>query len=183
MDVVALDIPDVKILKPRKFADARGFLSETFNRAALAEHGLPTDYYQENHSLSADAGTVRGLHFQIPPVAQGKLVRVLKGAILDVAVDLRRDSPTVGRHVKAVISAADWTQIYVPPGFAHGFCTLEPDTEVLYKLTDRYSPPHERGVAWDDPALDIEWPVAPERAVLSERDRRHPPLAASDFFF
>lgn len=183
MEIVALSIPEVKLLRPRKFADARGFLSETYNRDVLARAGLPGDFVQENHSLSVAAGTVRGLHFQIPPMAQDKLVRVLRGAIIDVAVDLRRDSPSFGRHVAVRLDAADWTQLFIPTGFAHGFCTLEPDTEVLYKMTNLYSPAHERGVAWDDPALGVDWPVAPEQAVLSERDLVHPRLAALDAFF
>ena len=134
---------------------------------------------QDNQSLSRAAGTVRGLHFQIAPVAQGKLVRVLRGAIFDVVVDIRRDAPGFGRFASAVLSAENGLQLYVPAGFAHGFCTLEPDSEVFYKVTAPYSPAHERGILWCDPALAIPWPVAPERAVLSDRDRAHPLLAAA----
>lgn len=183
MDVVATNIPDVKILTPRKFGDARGFFSETYNRQTLAAAGLHLDFVQDNMAYSRDRGVVRGLHFQVPPFAQDKLVRVARGAILDVAVDIRKGSPTFGRHVSVVISAEKWNQILVPIGFAHGYCTLEPDTEVQYKVTNFYSPAHERGVLWNDPALRIEWPVAPGEALLSDKDVRNPCLSAlSDFF-
>lgn len=177
MQVVATSIPDVKLITPRKFGDHRGFLSETWNRRALAEQGLAFDFVQDNHSMSAAVGTVRGLHFQIPPFAVAKLVRVARGAIYDVAVDLRRGSPSFGRHVGVRLSAEAWNQLLVPVGFAHGFCTLEPDTEVLYKVTDYYAPAHDRGLRWDDPALAIAWPVAPAQATLSDRDRAWPALA------
>lgn len=177
MDIVALGIPDVKLIRTRKFGDHRGFFSETYNKQAFEAAGLIYDFVQDNHSLSAEVGTVRGLHFQLPPFAQDKLVRVVRGAILDVAVDIRRNSPTFGRHVGAVISASEWNQILVPVGFAHGFCTLEPDTEVLYKVTNFYSPEHDRGLLWNDPDLKIDWPVAADRAQLSDKDRRHPRLA------
>ena len=132
---------------------------------------------QDNHSLSKPAGVVRGLHFQLPPFAQGKLVRVLRGAVFDVAVDLRPGSPTWGRHAATTLSADNWAQLWIPPGFAHGFATLEPDTEIAYKVTADHSAAHDRGLAWDDPALGIAWPVAPEAAVLSPKDRTHPRLA------
>ncbi|WP_298380459.1 dTDP-4-dehydrorhamnose 3,5-epimerase [Azospirillum sp.] len=177
MDVVSLDIPDIKIIRPRKFGDHRGFFSETYNKQTFLAAGIDLEFVQDNQSLSADVGTLRGLHFQTPPFAQDKLVRVVRGAILDVAVDIRRGSPTFGRHVKAVISAAEWNQILVPIGFAHGFCTLEPDTEVIYKVTNYYSPAHDRGLAWDDPDLGIDWPLPPGGAVLSDKDRTHPRLA------
>ncbi len=178
MDVTPLaDLPDVLILKPRKFGDARGFFSETYNRKALAAAGLDVAFVQDNHSLSAAPGTLRGLHYQAPPFDQGKLVRVVRGAILDVAVDIRHGSPTFGRHVSAVISADEWNQIYVPSGFAHGFVTLVPDTEVIYKVTNFYSGPHDRGIIWNDPALAIDWGVSAEEAVLSDKDRLHPRLA------
>lgn len=170
-------IPDVKLIVPARHADDRGFLSEVYARDAFREAGLDVDFVQENHSFSTRRGTVRGLHFQRPPHAQGKLVRVSRGAILDVAVDLRAGSPTFGRHVAEIISAEAWNQIYVPAGFAHGFCTLEPDTEVIYKLTDVYAPECEGGLLWNDPALGIAWPVGPDEAILSPRDRNHPTLA------
>lgn len=177
MDIVELDIPEVKIIRPKKFGDHRGFFSETYSKRGFAAAGLEMDFVQDNHSLSAEVGTVRGLHFQLPPFAQDKLVRVVRGAILDVAVDIRRGSPTYGRHVSAVVSAAEWNQILVPVGFAHGFCTLEPDTEVIYKVTNFYSPEHDRGLLWNDPDLGIDWPVTVEQARLSDKDRIHPRLA------
>ena len=177
MDVTRLAIPEILILKPAKHGDERGFFSETYSRNALAKAGIALEFVQDNHAYSAQPGTVRGLHFQIPPRAQAKLIRVVRGAIFDVALDLRRNSPTYGRHVSAIISARDWNQILIPAGFAHGLCTLEPDTEVLYKVTDHYAPDCDRGVLWNDPALAIEWPVDPARAVVSGRDRQHPTLA------
>ena len=178
MDVLPAEIPDVLILRPARHGDARGFFSETWNRAAFAEAGLDLDFVQDNHAYSADAGTLRGLHFQIPPAAQAKLVSCPRGAIYDVAVDLRRASPSFGRHVGVVVSAAAWNQILVPVGFAHGYCTLEPHTVVVYKVTAPYAPERERGLRWDDPALGIAWPVEAGRAILSDRDRKWPPLAA-----
>jgi len=177
MQIDALEIPDVKRIVPRIFRDDRGFFSETFSERALAAAGIPGPFVQDNHSLSRASGVVRGLHFQVPPRAQGKLVRVTRGAILDVAVDIRHGSPTFGRHVTSVLSAENWAQLWVPVGFAHGFCTLEPDTEVQYKVTDYYAPECDRSVRWNDPALAIAWPVAPEAAVLSEKDRKAPLLA------
>lgn len=172
MEVVALDIPDVKIIKPEKIADNRGFFSETYNKQALARAGVALAFVQDNHTLSVPRGVVRGLHFQIPPCSQDKLVRVVHGAIFDVALDLRHGSPTYGRHVSAIVSAGAWNQILVPTGFAHGFCTLEPNTEVIYKVTNYYSPEHDRGVYWNDPALGIEWPVRESEAIVSDRDRK-----------
>jgi dTDP-4-dehydrorhamnose 3,5-epimerase len=177
VEVTSLAIPAVKILRPRKFGDHRGFFSETYNRRALAEAGIDLDFVQDNHSFSAQPGTLRGLHFQTAPFAQDKLVRVVRGSILDVAVDLRHGSPTYGQHVRAVISAADWNQILVPVGFAHGVLTLEPDTELIYKVSNYYSPEHDKGLLWDDPALGIEWPVSKSEVVLSDKDRVQPRLA------
>ncbi len=177
MEVTSLAIPAVKILRPRKFGDHRGFFSETYNRRALAAAGIELDFVQDNHSFSAQSGTLRGLHFQTGPFAQDKLVRVVRGSILDVAVDLRHGSPTFGQHVRAVISAADWNQILVPVGFAHGVLTLEPDTELIYKVTNYYSPEHDKGLLWNDPALGIEWPVSESEVVLSDKDRVQPQLA------
>ncbi|MBK3732885.1 dTDP-4-dehydrorhamnose 3,5-epimerase [Azospirillum brasilense] len=177
MDVISLAIPDVKIIRPKKFGDSRGFFSETYSKKAFEAAGLHYDFVQDNQSLSAEVGTVRGLHFQLAPFAQDKLVRVVKGAILDVAVDIRKGSPTYGQHVSAVISAEEWNQILVPIGFAHGFCTLEPDTEVIYKVTNFYSAEHDRGLLWNDPDLGIDWPVAADKALLSDKDRKQPRLA------
>jgi dTDP-4-dehydrorhamnose 3,5-epimerase len=183
MIVEALAIPDVKLIRPAKHGDARGFFSETYNRRALSGAGVTAEFVQDNHSLSAQAGVVRGLHFQIPPRAQGKLVRVTRGAVFDVAVDIRRGSPTFGQHVSAVLSAENWAQLWIPAGFAHGFSTLEPDTEFVYKVTDYYAPECDRGLAWDDTFLGIPWPVEPSAAILSDKDRAHPRLAALPPYF
>lgn len=183
MDVISLDIPDVKIITPKKFGDHRGFFSETYNREAFLAAGLDYTFVQDSHSWSAEAGTVRGLHFQRPPCAQDKLIRVIRGAVFDVAVDLRRSAPSYGRHVSVVLSAAAWNQILIPAGFAHGFCTLEPDTEVLYKMSRVYAPDHEQGLSWNDPVLGIAWPAVAGQAVLSDRDRRQPRLAELEAWF
>ena len=172
-----LAIPDVRVFIPRKFGDHRGFFSEVYNRRTLSEAGVDTEFVQDNHSLSADRGTVRGLHFQTPPHAQDKLVRVVRGSVFDVAVDLRRSAPTYGRHVSVVLSAEAWNQILVPVGFAHGFMTLESDTEVVYKVSDYYAPDHDEGLRWNDPALGIRWPIAEDEAVLSDKDRNQPGFA------
>ena len=177
MNVTPLSIPDVKILEPARFGDQRGFLSETYNRRMLAERGIELEFVQDNHSLSGPKGTIRELHYQSPPFAQDKLIWVVHGSILDVAVDLRRNSPSYGKHVAAVINAKAWNQILVPIGFAHGFCTLEADTEIIYKVTNYYSPEHDLGVLWNDPELGIEWPVSAETCVLSPKDRRLPRLS------
>lgn len=172
-------IPDVLLIEPARHGDARGFFSEVWKRSALAAAGLAADFVQDNHSLSRDAGVLRGLHFQRPPHAQGKLVRVARGRILDVVVDIREGSPSFGRHVTAELSAANWRQIWVPRGFAHGFLTLEPDTEVLYKVDAEYHAASDGGIAWDDPALGIPWPLPPGGPILSEKDRAAPRLAAA----
>src|SRR5438552_1518227 len=184
MDVIPTEIPAIKILCPKRHGDHRGFLSEVFHRKIFAELlGGVIDFVQDNHSLSADKGVLRVLHYQIQPMAQAKLVRVIHGAILDVAVDIRRGSPTFGQHVSAILSSENWRQIFVPIGFAHGFVTLEPNTEVLYKVTNYYSPSHERGIRWNDPKLAIDWGVGAADAVLSSRDREHPMLSdAKDLF-
>ena len=176
MDLEQTAIPDVVVVTPRRFGDDRGFFSEVYKAPTFDAAFGPKIFVQDNQSLSAQPGTVRGLHFQTEPHAQGKLVRVIRGSVLDVAVDLRRSSPTFGRHVAVELSAANWKQLWIPPGFAHGFCTLEPDTEVLYKVTSLYAPTHDFGLAFDDPALGIAWPVAPGDAVLSDKDRKHPRL-------
>lgn len=176
MKVTPLSIPDVKILEPERFGDERGFFSETYNRRTWAKCGIELEFVQDNHSLSRPKGTIRGLHYQSPPFAQDKLVRVIRGSILDVAVDLRQGSPTYGKHVAAVISAQAWNQILVPIGFAHGFCTLEADTELVYKVTNYYSLEHDLGLLWKDPDLGIKWPVSEEGSVLSPKDRGLPRL-------
>jgi dTDP-4-dehydrorhamnose 3,5-epimerase len=161
----------VVIIVPKVFGDARGFLMETYKRSEFEAAGLPVTLVQENHSQSA-AGTLRGLHYQREPKAQGKLVRVVRGEVFDVAVDIREGSPTVGRWVGVTLSAENRKSIYIPPGFAHGFCVTSPEAEVIYKTTEEYAPELEFGIRWDDPALGIAWPVA--SPTLSERDRLWP---------
>ncbi len=177
------EIADVKIIRADKLADRRGFLSEVYVRRAFVDHGLDFDFVQDNLVFSADPATLRGLHFQSPPFAQAKLVRVTHGRLLDVAVDLRKSSPTFGRHSAIELSAENWRQILIPVGFAHGYLTLEPDTEILYKVTNYYAPEHDRGLAWDDPALGINWGIDAERAILSDKDRKHPRLADLPGYF
>jgi dTDP-4-dehydrorhamnose 3,5-epimerase len=176
MEIEPLAIADVKLIRPRRHGDARGFFAETFKASAFAAAGLPTRFPQDNHAASAEAGTLRGLHFQAPPAAQGKLVRVAAGAIYDVVVDLRASSPTFGRFVAAELSAENFAALWAPEGFAHGYQTLTPNAVVLYKTTGEYAPALEAGLAWDDPALAIPWPLAPP--VLSAKDRGWPTLAA-----
>lgn len=176
IEIQSLAIPEVKLIRPQKFGDHRGFFSETWNRQALREVGLDLDFVQDNHSFSAAKGTVRGLHFQIPPHAQAKLIRVVHGAVFEVAVDIRAGSPTYGQHVSATISAETWCQLLVPVGFAHGFMTVEENTEVLYKVTDYYAPDCDMGILWSDPDLRIDWPLPLASVILSEKDDRHPRL-------
>jgi len=176
MQVERLAIPDVMLVTPPRFGDARGFFSETWNAARFAAAGIAEPFVQDNHSRSAPRGVIRGLHCQIAPHVQGKLVRVVKGAIWDVAVDIRHGSPSYGQHVAAILSAENWSQLWVPGGFLHGFCTLEPDTEVIYKVTDVWNREAERGVIWNDPDLALPWPVAAEHVTLSEKDALLPRL-------
>lgn len=183
LSVEATAIPDVKLISPKKLGDHRGFFSEVYNRESFAGAGIALDFVQDNHSLSAAVGTLRGLHFQSAPFAQDKLVRVVKGRILDVAVDIRAGSPSFGRHVAVELSAENWRQLLVPVGFAHGFVTLEPDTEVLYKVSALYGPQNDHGLAFDDPALDINWRIPHDQLVLSDKDRKHPRLADMPRYF
>ena len=171
MKAERLDIPDVILVTPPKFGDSRGFFSETFNAHRFAEAGITLPFLQDNQSLSARRGTIRGLHCQLEPHAQGKLVRVTKGAVWDVAVDARVGSPTYGKWVGAELSAENWAQLWVPPGFLHGFVTLADDTEFVYKCTDVYDKPSERAVMWNDPDLAIAWPIPEHEAVLSDKDK------------
>jgi dTDP-4-dehydrorhamnose 3,5-epimerase len=173
LQVIPLAIPDVKLIRPVKHGDDRGFFSETYNKNSFAEAGIDLAFVQDNHSFSAAPGTLRGLHYQTPPFAQDKLVRISRGRALDVAVDIRRSSPTFGRWVSAELSAENWTQILIPIGFAHGICTLEPDTEIIYKVTNVYSPQHDFGIRWNDPDLNIDWPLA-GKLVLSDKDKKQP---------
>ncbi len=176
MQIQDTPLAGVKIITPKKYGDHRGFFSEVYNEATWRAAGLDIRFVQDNHSLSAAPGTIRGLHFQIAPHAQDKLIRVARGRILDVAVDLRRSSPTFGRHFAAELSADNWAQLLVPAGFAHGFCSLTDDAEVLYKVSAFYSAAHDRGLAWDDPDLAIGWPFGAQKAILSDRDRGWPRL-------
>lgn len=174
LEVRGLAIPDVKLVRTKRFSDGRGYFCETFRRSAFAEKGILHDFVQDNQSSSERIGTVRGLHFQRPPFAQAKLIRVLSGAILDVAVDLRRLSPTFGKHVSVRLDSESDEQLFVPKGFAHGFCTLQPRTAVFYKVDQVYSPSHEGGLYWADPHLAIDWPVATSEAQVSAKDRTLP---------
>lgn len=167
-------IEGVLIVTPKRFADARGHFAETWNARRWREHGIDLDFVQDNQSLSVEAGTVRGLHYQAPPHAQAKLVRAVAGSVIDVAVDARAGSPTFGKHVRVELSAANGRQLLVPAGFLHGFATLEPMTEVAYKVTDFYSAAHDGAVRWNSPALAIDWGVDPARAVLSDKDAAAP---------
>jgi dTDP-4-dehydrorhamnose 3,5-epimerase len=184
LDIVPAEgLPAVRLISPRRHEDARGSFSEVWREDSMRQAGIIVRFVQENHALSRAVGTIRGLHFQIGEAAQAKLIRCPRGSILDVAVDIRRGSSTFGRHVAVFLSAKNWKQMYVPAGFAHGYCTLELDTEVLYKVTAYYDPACERGLAWDDPGIGIAWPVNAESAVLSERDRSFPSLAELPDFF
>ncbi len=170
MNVERLSIPDLILVTPPRFGDARGFFSEVFKLGAFRDAGIDIPFVQDNQSLSRERGVIRGLHCQVAPHSQGKLVRCIKGAIWDVAVDARRGSPTYGQWDAAELSAENWAQLWVPPGFLHGFCTLQPDTEVIYKVTDIYDRGSERGVIWNDPDLALPWPIRPEEVVLSDKD-------------
>lgn len=175
LEVVDLALRGLKLVRPRRHGDGRGFFSETYNRRDFALAGIACEFVQDNHSRSSVPGVVRGLHFQRPPHAQDKLVRVVAGRIVDIAVDIRRGSPTYGAHVAVELSAENWSQLFVPVGFAHGFCTLEPNTEVIYKVTDYYAPACEDGILWNDPALGIAWPTF-AGAQLSPKDLTLPTL-------
>ena len=177
MQFERLDIPDVILITPKKFGDERGYFMESFRKSLFEEAVGNFDFVQDNQSLSADAGTIRGLHFQLEPKAQGKLVSCVTGAILDVAVDIRTGSPTYGHHVTAELTPDNGQMLWVPAGFAHGFCTLEANSKVSYKVTEYYSPEHDRGLAYDDPEIGINGPIASGKAVLSAKDRRQPKLA------
>ena len=172
-----LAIPDVILVTPKRHGDARGFFSETFRADTFAEAGIPGPFVQDNHAYSQQPGVLRGLHFQKPPHAQAKLVRCTQGAIYDVAVDIRRTSPTYGRYVGAELSAENGAQLYVPEGFAHGYLTLTPDCHVQYKTSAYYAPETEGGLAWDDPELGIDWPIEGLDIILSEKDKILPPLS------
>ena len=177
MQIEETELSGVKLITPKQFGDHRGHFSETYNAKTYEQIGIAQTFIQDNQSFSASKGTVRALHLQLPPFAQAKLVRVLRGAILDVAVDLRKESPTYLKYAKFVLSAENRTQAIIPEGFAHGFCTLEPDTEVFYKVNNLYSVAHERGIRWNDPAVGIDWPVSETDAILSDKDKAAPYLS------
>ena len=183
LEIRSLGLDGLYELRPERLSDDRGFFSETWSERALAEAGFHLHFVQDNHSLSREAGVLRGLHFQAPPMAQDKLVRVARGAVFDVAVDIRPGSPTYKQWAGVRLSAADWNQLLVPSGFAHGFLALEPDTEVQYKVTAPYSREHDRAIRFDDPAIGIEWPMAKEALILSDKDRAAPLLADVDTGF
>ena len=176
MQITSLEIPDVKLAIPRRFTDERGYFSEVFNRSVWLSVGVDFHPVQENQSLSRIVGTVRGLHFQRPPSPQAKLARVLRGRILDVAVDVRCNSPTFGQWLSAELSAEGGEQLFIPVGFAHGFCTLEPDTEIAYLVDGYYSEECDSGILWNDPAIGIVWPECAGQ-VLSAKDEKAPRLA------
>lgn len=183
MNVESLAIPDVKLITPPRFRDPRGFFSETWNQPRFADAGIPGPFIQDNHAVSNGIGVLRGLHCQIGPNAQGKLVRCIKGAIYDVAVDVRRGSPTFGKYVGAEITADNWTQIWVPVGFLHAYCTLTAETEVIYKVTGAYDKAAERGVIWNDPDIGIAWPIATDTVILSDKDKVLPRLRDCEPWF
>ena len=180
MDIRQTDLPGVVEIVPRRFGDARGFFSEVYNRAKMAEIGIDVEFVQDNHSLSRDVGVVRGLHFQAPPHAQAKLVRAGAGRVFDVAVDIRRGSPTYGRWTGVELSAQDGNQLFVPVGFLHGFSVLEPNSELLYKCSDFYAPDCDGAVRFDDPAIGIDWRIGDAAPILSDKDAKAPLLKDFD---
>lgn len=181
MQITKTKFDGVYIIEPDIFGDHRGFFMESYNQKKWRELGIRYEFVQDNHSLSAQVGTIRGLHYQLNPKAQSKLVRVVAGAIYDVVVDIRKNSSTFGEWIGVTLSAENKHQLLVPKGFAHGFCTIEPHTEVLYKVDEYYSPEHDRGILWNDPAIGIEWPT--QIPILSEKDQNHPVLAKAAINF
>jgi dTDP-4-dehydrorhamnose 3,5-epimerase len=181
MKLITTKINGVMLIEPDVFGDNRGFFMESYSLRMYQELGIDMVFVQDNHSLSTEAGVIRGLHYQLNPKAQTKLVRVTAGAIYDVVVDIRRNSPTFGKWLGFILSAENKRELLVPKGFAHGFCTLVADTEVQYKVDEYYSPEHDRGILWNDPALDIDWPAT--KAILSEKDQKHPLLTDAEINF
>jgi len=177
LEVRPLALEGVLEIRPHRFADERGFFSEVWSKERWCQAGIDVDFVQDNHSLSKQRGVLRGLHYQAPPMAQAKLVRVTRGAVFDVAVDIRTGSPTFGQWVSTTLSAELWNQLFVPAGFAHGFVTVEPNTEVEYKVSALYSAEHDRAIRFDDPDIAIEWPIAGAELILSDKDRAAPRLA------
>ncbi|UDF03375.1 dTDP-4-dehydrorhamnose 3,5-epimerase [Asticcacaulis sp. AND118] len=177
MQISTYEIEGPVLITPKIFGDSRGYFMEAFKDAWFRENVADVTFVQDNQSLSAQIGTIRGLHYQLAPMGQGKLVRCLRGAIFDVAVDIRKGSSTFGQWIGVTLTSENAQQLWVPEGFAHGFCTLEPDTEVFYKVTNPYSPEHDRGVAFDDPEIGIDWPMDTAQAVLSDKDKVQPKLS------
>ena len=178
MKITSLQIPDVKLIEAKVFEDSRGFFLESYSKRNFEQAGIKCNFIQDNHSSSKDAGVIRGLHFQLPPHAQAKLIRVTKGKIWDVAVDLRKSSPTYSHYVCTELSAQTFKMLFIPAGFAHGFVTLVPDCEIQYKTDAYYAPSHEGGICWDDPDLAISWPIKYNSVTLSEKDALLPTLAS-----
>jgi dTDP-4-dehydrorhamnose 3,5-epimerase len=176
--IIETKLQGVLVVEADVFGDHRGFFTESYNKQRFHEAGITHDFIQDNHSYSAEAGTLRGLHYQLSPKAQTKLVRAIAGAIYDVVVDIRKDSPTYGEWVGVILSESNKRQILVPKGFAHGFCTLTPHTQVLYKVDEYYSRDHDRGILWSDPDLGIDWPAT--NVILSDKDKVHPVLKDAD---
>lgn len=176
LSVRSLEIPEVLEITPKQIRDSRGFFSETFNDVEYRARGIDIEWIQDNHSFSAEKGVLRGLHYQCEPFAQDKLVRVIRGAIMDFAVDIREGSPTFGQYVGLEVSAQKWNQILVPKGFAHGILTLQPETDVLIKVSGRYSPEHDRAIRYDDPQIGIDWPFHGMTPIMSKKDRGAKPL-------
>lgn len=181
MKVTSLTLEGAKLIEPVVHGDHRGFFMESYNEKLMHENGIMHDFIQDNHSLSAEPGVLRGMHYQLNPKAQTKLIRVISGSIYDVILDIRKDSPTFGQWQGFILSDANKRQLLVPQGFAHGFCTLAANTQVIYKVDQYYSPEHDRGIAWDDPSLNIDWPVS--SPVLSDKDTRHPVLKDAELNF
>lgn len=177
MEFRSFDIAGPLEIIPRKIEDDRGYFAEIFRHDSFLQHAPEVQFTQDNQSLSVRAGTIRGIHFQTPPAAQGKLVRCLAGRLFDVAVDLRTDSPTYGRWISVILTPEECNQLWVPVGFGHAFCTLEPNSVISYRVTNYYSPEHDKGVAWDDPDIALEWPDIADPETLSAKDRRQPTLA------
>ncbi|KLV32784.1 dTDP-4-dehydrorhamnose 3,5-epimerase [Priestia megaterium] len=178
MNIIKTKFEDAVLIEPKVFGDHRGFFTESYNKELFQQNGIDMDFIQDNHSLSQQPGTLRGMHYQLNDKAQTKLVRVTRGAIYDVIVDIRKGSPTYGEWQGFILSADNKRQLLVPKGFAHGFCTIVENTEVQYKVDELYSPEHDRGIAWNDPALNIDWPF--NNPVLSDKDTKHPTLAEAD---
>lgn len=180
MKMIPLRLNGAWIIEPAVHGDHRGFFMESYHRERFRQHGIEYEFVQDNHSLSAEAGVLRGLHYQLPPKAQAKLVRVVTGAIYDVIVDIRKSSPTFGQWEGVILSESNRRQLLVPQGFAHGFCTLTTNTNLLYKVDDYYSQEHDRGIRWDDPEIGIDWPMT--NPILSDKDKQHPMLRDVELF-